>query len=159
MIIPIRIMSHNCIENIYNYLKISDKIATSGQPDKEDFVMIKRAGYQLIINLAMSDSPDALLDEKKIVEAAGMEYIHIPVVWDNPLIENAKDFFKMMELNVNKKVFVHCVANKRVSVFMYLYRHIYDSINNEEAQKDLYAIWTPNQIWQRFIQDVMDVYR
>ncbi|MDJ0674379.1 MAG: sulfur transferase domain-containing protein, partial [Calothrix sp. MO_167.B42] len=79
-------MSHNCLANIYNYLKISDKIATSGQPDKEDFAMIKRAGYQLIINLAMSDSPDALLDEKEIVEAAGMEYIHIPVVWDNPLI-------------------------------------------------------------------------
>ncbi|MDJ0797739.1 MAG: protein tyrosine phosphatase family protein [Calothrix sp. MO_167.B12] len=152
-------MSHNCIENIYNYLVISDKIATSGQPDREDITTIKRAGYQLVINLAMSDSPDALPDEKQIVEAAGMEYIHIPVVWDNPLIEDAKDFFKMMELNVNKKVFVHCVANKRVSVFIYLYRLIYDALNQEEAKKYLYAIWTPNQIWQRFIEDVMDAYR
>ncbi|WP_200817644.1 protein tyrosine phosphatase family protein [Calothrix rhizosoleniae] len=152
-------MSHNCIENIYNYLKISDKIATSGQPDKEDIATIKRAGYQLVINLAMSDSPDALVDEKKVVEATGMEYIHIPVVWDNPLIEDAKDFFKMMELNVNKKIFVHCVANKRASVFMYLYRYIYDSLNEEEAKKDLYAIWIPNQIWHKLIQDVIDVYR
>ncbi|MDJ0616724.1 MAG: protein tyrosine phosphatase family protein [Calothrix sp. MO_192.B10] len=152
-------MYHNCIENIYNYLRVSDKIATSGQPDQEDFATIKRAGYQLVINLAMSDSPDALPDEKQIVEAAGMEYIHIPVVWDNPLIEDAKDFFKMMELNVNQKVFVHCVANKRVSVFIYLYRLIYDGMNQEEAKKYLYAIWTPNQIWQRFIEDVMDAYR
>ena len=88
-----------------------------------------------------------------------MEYIHIPVAWENPLIDDAKDFFKIMELNVKKKLFVHCVANKRVSAFMYLYRQIYDGISNEEAKKDLHKIWIPNQIWQTFIQNVMDAYR
>ena len=159
MIIPIRIMSHNCVENIEDYLKISDTIATSGQPDKEDLLMLKRAGYQLVINLATSYSPDALDNEKQIVETLGMEYIQIPVAWENPLIEDAKDFFKIMELNVNKKVFIHCAANKRVAAFIYLYRRIYAGISDEEAKQYLHQIWIPNQTWQRFIDNVMDAYR
>ena len=152
-------MSHNCIENIYNYLKISDTIATSGQPDEEDLFMLKRAGYQLVINLAHSYSPDALDNEKQIVETLGMEYIHIPVAWENPLIDDAKEFFKIMELNVNKKVLLHCVANQRVSAFIYLYRRIYTNISDEEAKQYLHKIWIPNQVWQRFIDNVMNAYR
>ncbi|CDN12400.1 hypothetical protein RintRC_7268 [Richelia intracellularis] len=56
-----------------------------------------------MINLAHSYSPDALDNEKQIVETLGMEYIHIPVAWENPLIDDAKEFFKIMELNINKK--------------------------------------------------------
>ena len=152
-------MSHNCIENIYNYLKISDTIATSGQPDKEDLLTLKRAGYQLVINLATSYSPNALANEKQMVETLGMEYIHIPVAWENPLIDDVKEFFKIMELNVNAKVFIHCVANQRVSTFMYLYRRIYSGISDEEAKQDLHEIWIPNQVWQRFIDNVMNTYR
>ena len=152
-------MSHNCIENIYNYLKISDTIATSGQPDEEDLFMLERAGYQLVMNLATSYSPDALENEKQIVETLGMEYIHIPVAWENPLIDDAKEFFKIMELNVNKKVLLHCVANQRVSAFIYLYRRIYTNISDEEAKQYLHKIWIPNQVWQRFIDNVMNAYR
>lgn len=151
-------MSHNCIENIYKYLKISDTIATSGQPDKDDLFMLKIAGYQLVINLATSYSAYSLADEKQIVETLGMEYIDIPIAWENPLINDVKDFFKIMELNINKKVFIHCVANKRVSVFIYLYRSIYTGISHEEAKQYLHKIWNPNQIWQKFIENVMKVY-
>ncbi len=52
-----------------------------------------------------------------------------------------------MELNINKEVFVYCIANKRVSVFIYLYRRIYANIIYEEAKQDLHKIWIPNQIW------------
>jgi hypothetical protein len=43
-------MSKNKIEDIYNFLKLSDKIATSGQPTQEQFHAIKGAGYQVIVN-------------------------------------------------------------------------------------------------------------
>ena len=64
-----------------------------------------------------------------------------------------------MELNVNANVFIHCVANQRVSTFMYLYRRIYAGISDEEAKQDLHEIWIPNQVWQRFIDNVMNAYR
>ncbi|RUR84097.1 protein tyrosine phosphatase family protein [Chlorogloeopsis fritschii PCC 9212] len=144
------------MDNIYNFLQISELIATSGQPTKEEFALIKEAGYQLVVNLALPESPNAVPDEKQIVESQGMEYVHIPVVWDKPNLENVKDFFRVMETNADKRVFVHCAANKRVSAFMYLYRHLHEGINDEEAKKDLHQIWTPNEIWQRFIEQVID---
>ncbi len=152
-------MSHNCLENIYNFLQISERIGTSGQPSKEEFALIKEAGYQLVVNLALPESPNALAEEKQIVESYGMEYVHIPVAWEKPKLEDVKDFFQVMQANAEKKIFVHCAANKRVSAFIYLYRRLQEGISDVEAKKDLYQIWTPNQIWQRFIEQVMDFYQ
>jgi protein tyrosine phosphatase (PTP) superfamily phosphohydrolase (DUF442 family) len=145
------------MEDIYNFLKISDTIATSGQPTLEQFSAIKKAGYQVIVNIALPESPNALKDEKQIVESQGMQYVHIPVVWENPTIENVKEFFSVMEANTDKKVFVHCAANMRVSAFMYLYRHLHQGISDEDAKKDLQEIWIPNEIWQNFIEQVISM--
>ena len=147
-------MSHNCLENIYNYLKISDKIATAGQPSVEEFSHIKQAGYQIVVNLALKDSSNALRNEKEIVEAEGMQYIHIPVIWENPTEDKLQEFIQIMKSNVDKKVFVHCAANKRVSAFIYLYRRSQEGIDEQKAKKDLQQIWIPNETWQQFIQDV-----
>ncbi|WP_414586511.1 protein tyrosine phosphatase family protein [Scytonema sp. PCC 10023] len=147
------------MEDIYNYLKISDSIATSGQPTKEQFSAIKQAGYQIVVNLAPSKSPKALPDEKEIIESQGMQYVHIPVVWEKPTIENVNEFFSVMEANGDKKVLVHCAANMRVSAFMYLYRRIHEHMSDEEAKKDLQKIWNPNENWQKFMNQVIENYR
>ena len=150
-------MSKNKIEDIYNFLKLSDAIATSGQPTQEQFQAIKGAGYQVIVNLALPESPNALKDEKQIVESQGMQYIHIPVVWEKPTLENVTEFFSVMEAIADKQVFVHCAANMRVSAFMYLYRCLHQDISDEDAKKDLQKIWIPNEIWQNFIEQVISI--
>jgi protein tyrosine phosphatase (PTP) superfamily phosphohydrolase (DUF442 family) len=157
-ILRINIMG-NKIEDIYNYQKISDSIATSGQPTKEQFSAIKQSGYQLVVNLALPESTNALPDEKQIVEAEGIHYVHIPVVWEKPSIENVNEFFSVMEANSDKKVFVHCAANMRVSAFIYLYQRLHESISEEEAKKDLHKIWIPNENWQKFMEQVIENYR
>ena len=150
-------MLNNSIENIYNFLQISDSIATAGQPTIEQFTTIKEAGYQIVVNLALPESPNGLLNEKQIVEVQSMEYVNIPVIWENPTIENITEFFHVLETNHNKKIFVHCAANKRVSAFIYLYRLIYQNISEEEAQNDLHKLWVPNEIWQKFIQQIIAI--
>lgn len=151
-------MPNNNLENIYNFLKLSDSIATAGQPTHEQFTLIKTSNYQVVINIALFDSPNALPNEESIVKSLGMEYIHIPVTWENPTIEDITHFFSVMDNFSNKRVFIHCAANKRVSVFIYLYRIIYQKLNQEQAQKDLYKIWLPNQIWQNFIQQAIECF-
>ncbi|MDF5722562.1 MAG: protein tyrosine phosphatase family protein [Rhizonema sp. PD37] len=147
------------MEDIYNFLKLSDSIATSGQPTKEQFSAVKNLGYQIVINLALSTSSNALSNEKQIVEAQDMQYIHIPVVWETPNIEDFTQFFSIMKANTDKKVFVHCAANMRVSAFMYLYRRLHDNMSESEAKKDLHQIWHPNENWQKFMQQVIDQYQ
>jgi protein tyrosine phosphatase (PTP) superfamily phosphohydrolase (DUF442 family) len=145
------------MEDIYNFLKISNRIATSGQPTSEQFSAIKKAGYEFIINLALPESSNALPDEKQIVENQGMQYIHIPVVWENPTLENVTEFFRVMEAIADKQVFVHCAANMRVSAFMYLYRRLHQGMSDEDAKKDLQKIWSPNETWQSFIEQVISI--
>jgi len=157
-ILRINIMG-NKIEDIYNYQKISDSIATSGQPTKEQFSAIKQSGYQLVVNLALPESTNALPDEKQIIESQSMQYVHIPVVWEKPTIENVNEFFSVMEANSDKKVFVHCAANMRVSAFIYLYQRLHESISEEEAKKDLHKIWIPNENWHKFMNQVIENYR
>lgn len=88
-----------------------------------------------------------------------MHYIHIPVIWDNPTLEDIERFFTVMETNADKNVFVHCAANMRVSAFMYLYRLIHGRISAEDAERDLHQIWVPNEIWQKFITQVIEHYQ
>ncbi|WP_238360689.1 fused DSP-PTPase phosphatase/NAD kinase-like protein [Iningainema tapete] len=110
----------------------------------------------VVVNLALPTSSNALPDEKQIVESQGMQYIHIPVQWENPTIENVTEFFHVIEANTDKKVFVHCAANMRVSAFVYLYRRLHKHISEEEAKKDLNKIWVPNETWQKFIENVIE---
>ncbi len=147
------------LDNIYHYLKLSEAIATSGQPTEEQFPAIKEAGYQVVVNLALPTSANAIPQEGEIVENLGMQYIHIPVVWENPTLENFQDFTNAMEANVDRRVFVHCAANMRVSAFMYLYNRIFKHLSEEQAKKSLHQIWTPNPTWQEFIENIIRHYK
>lgn len=147
------------IEHIYNYLKLSDSLATAGQPTEAQLSLIKESGYQVVVNLALPESPNALPHEQAIVESLGMQYIHIPVVWENPTLENVDRFFSVMEAIANQPVFIHCAANMRVSAFMYLYYRIHEGMSDEQAKRDLHRIWTPNDTWQEFIKQVIEHYQ
>jgi protein tyrosine phosphatase (PTP) superfamily phosphohydrolase (DUF442 family) len=143
------------LENIPNFLQISDSLATAGQPSREQFADIKAAGYDLVINIGLLESPGALPDERKVVADQGMTYVQIPVVFEAPQIEEAARFCDLMLFNPDKKVFVHCVANKRAACFVYLYRVLIKGEDQAEARRDLERAWTPDAIWEEFIQDAL----
>lgn len=146
------------LEEIYNFLKISDSIATAGQPTADQFGAVKAADYQVIVNLALPTSTNAITNEQQLVESHDMEYVHIPVFWENPTLEDFDRFSQVLNQNTDKKILVHCAMNMRVSAFVYLYRRIYDQVNEDQAQQDLQKIWTPNPTWQAFIEQVMKQY-
>ena len=141
------------LSEIYNFLPIDNRWATAGQPTAEQFLAIAQAGYEVVINLGMPDSPRALADEAPLVTAQGLDYIAIPVVWDAPTSENLAVFFAAMTANAEKQCFVHCIANMRVSAFSFLYRVLVLGVPIEEARQTLHQIWAPNPIWQQFIDE------
>ncbi|KAM3097614.1 protein tyrosine phosphatase family protein [Phormidesmis sp. 146-12] len=147
------------IEEIFNFLKLSDRLATAGQPTEAQFPAIAQAGYQVVINLAVPESTNAIAHEPAIVQSLGMEYVHIPVIWTEPTLDDLDRFFTILNTNAEKPIFVHCAMNMRVSAFMYLYRRINDHMSHEAASQDLYQIWTPNDDWQEFIQQAIEHYQ
>lgn len=148
----------NRIEAIRNFLRLSDRLGTAGQPAAEQFAAIRQAGYRLVINLAQPDSPNAVADERELVRALGLDYVHIPVAWTVPQIADAARFFETMNANQDKKVFVHCAANKRVASFLYLYRRLFEGLPEADAARDLHRLWVPDEIWQGFMEAVMQAY-
>jgi len=168
----------NHLQNIHNFIKISDWLTTAGQPTVEEFALIKAEGFTKVINLALSTSTNAIDNEAEIVQSYGIEYVHIPVIWENPTIEDfqkfaetlnrswvdksdlGKDLDKDLDPDIGtNKLFIHCDLNMRVSAFIYLYRQIYQLCDRDLALKDLYKIWTPNPIWHRFIENILETYQ
>lgn len=141
------------MEPIKNYYLISDEIATSGQPTAAQFNDIAKAGYQVIINLALPSSDQAIVDEGAIVTRLGMIYLHLPVIWDAPKVEDLQFFCQVMESLKKRKVWVHCALNMRVSCFMYLYRKLFLKLPEAQARYPMTQLWQPNSVWQQFIQD------
>ena len=146
------------LKQITNFYRIDENIATSGQPKTEQFKEIFAEGFEVIFNLALSDSPNAIEDEGKIINELNMEYVHIPVDFSSPSLEDLKLFFKHMEKHENKKIFVHCAMNWRVSAFMFLYHTIKCQIPVADAHRHIDAVWQPDSVWQDFIRHSLDTY-
>ncbi|MBI5965752.1 MAG: protein tyrosine phosphatase family protein [Chloroflexi bacterium] len=145
------------MENIYNYLKLSDTLFTSGMPTPEQIPSIAENGVQVVINLATSKSEGWMPNEKELMEAQHVSYYNIPVDWGNPTPENLNEFTSIMDKHNNDKVLVHCQANYRATGFVTLYRVNRLGMKKEDAFKDLRKIWNPAEypIWEKFIEESM----
>ncbi len=146
------------LEEITNFLRISDGLGTAGQPTPEQFAAIKAAGYELVVNLAMPTSTNALADEAELVAQQGMDYVHIPVVWEAPTLDDLARFFAVMDENRRRRIFVHCALNMRVSVFVLLYRVIRQGVPLASAQETLHRIWQPEGVWLEFAESALAHY-
>lgn len=139
------------LDTIINHIKVSERIASSGQPKKHEFKEIAQAGFEVVINLAMPNSDNAIPDEGNIVTTLKMQYIHIPVPFEAPTLEHLKDFFSIMNAIKHKKVWIHCVVNHRVSAFLFLYMRFIENKSIDEANNSVLKSWKPNDVWTRFM--------
>jgi protein tyrosine phosphatase (PTP) superfamily phosphohydrolase (DUF442 family) len=140
------------LTSIYNYRQLGPRLAASGQPDEEELAAIAAAGYELVLNIALHDDPAySLPDEAGTVRALGMRYLHIPVQFDAPTLDDLRRFFDTLDANRDCRTWVHCAANMRVSVFLGLYWHLRQGQPLEQAFALQRDIWEPDATWQAFI--------
>ena len=135
------------LNDIAMYVEISENLSTSGQITYDQIELIKEEGFEVVINLAPADESRNGL-EGFLVTQQGMSYVQIPVSWQAPAKRDLQLFFDVMKANKDRKVFVHCFANMRVSAFVYLYRTLHEGISEEEAKEDLAKIWDPYSLEQ-----------
>lgn len=143
------------LSDIFNFVQVSDNLGTAGQPTVEQLDAIKDAGYKTVINLATGTTPRDLKNEAALVQERGIHYVHIPVVWETPTQENLEQFFQAMDAAQGDRCFVHCIANMRVSAFVYLYRVLKQGVPEPEARAMMNRLWEPNPVWQSFIDTTL----
>jgi len=143
------------MKDIYNYLYYNEKLSSSGMPTPEQLNSVAEAGVRLVINLATSKSEGAIPNEGELVSGLGMEYIHIPVDWNNPTHEDLENFLNAMDEHKDENILVHCQANYRATGFVALYRILRLGWKRDDAFEVMRKIWSPEEypVWDMFIED------
>jgi protein tyrosine phosphatase (PTP) superfamily phosphohydrolase (DUF442 family) len=142
--------------DILNYLVLNEQLITGGQPNKESFKKLSNKGVVVVINLLPSHQ-NLIENEEFLVAENNMDYIYIPVEWDNPKATDFNSFVIAMKKHQGGKIFVHCAKNMRVSAFVYLYRILYDNIPKKKAKESMEKIWKPSGTWKEFIQKILNL--
>ena len=143
-------MDDERVQGIANYRWVSEGIGSSGQPSEAELEAVARSGYQVVINLGLVGEDYSLPDERGAVTALGLEYVHIPVLWEQPTQGELERFFAAMDARKNEKVFVHCAANMRVSAFLALYRVARLGWPVEQAFREVRQMQFP-EVWRQFM--------
>lgn len=94
--------------------KVSDDFSAGGQPTPETLKQLAEQGYKSVVNLRSPDEAGALTDEQQQAEAAGLQYINVPL---KPTEANA-DLAAVVLSKVEElptPVYFHCAAGGRAS--------------------------------------------
>lgn len=139
------------VSAILAYQAVHPGLHTSGQPTAAQFADIRAAGVDVVVNVALTNASNGLIHqgqfEDKIVLDLGMDYVHFPLVWDQPSATQALTVLKYIHYMQGQTVWLHCAKNMRVSCLMYLYRIHWLGYSMEEAEHYLHQIWQPNATW------------
>ena len=143
------------ISDIDNYRQYSPYFSSSGQPGAGQLKALSEAGFERVIYIAFTDNKTAIESEDRIVKSLDMDYLHIPVDFDRPMIDDFEDFASVLNRNKKIRTLLHCQINLRASTFSFLYRVIYGGVPMLDAKSDLDAIWQPDKTWYGFIVEVL----
>jgi len=143
------------LEEIYNFLALSENLITGGMPTSEQLADAAQRGVQIVINLAPHEVANALPGETELVTSLGMQYVNIPVIWTTPTKDGLDRFMDLMDENKDKRILVHCQANFRATAFVALYRILRQSWSAEDAMAGMHQIWDTEDhpIWKMFIEE------
>lgn len=130
-------------DDIAAWLRIDDSTTTSGKLEARDVGRLAAIGVRHVMNLALADSDGALEDEARLMAQAGIAYTHIPVPFDTPDDSHFDAFVAAYEAAASP-VHVHCIANMRVSAFLYRYHRDIAGMPEPEARGLMERIWSPD---------------
>jgi len=148
--------SANELSDISNYREYSATFSSSGQPTKDQLKLLKDDGFERIVYIAFSNNGNAYADEDIVVKDLGMDYLHIPVIWDHPTSSDFYTFAGAMSLTPERKTLLHCQVNYRASAFSFLYRVLYEDVSVAVAKADMNTVWQPNETWQKLIFEILE---
>ena len=121
--------------DIRSFLQVTPEFCTGGQPRIEHFARLKADGVKAVLNLRQPSEHRAA-DEQAAVEAAGMKYFNIPVVYREPANAQVDEFLKITDDPANRPMFIHCTAAIRVGAFWLIRRVVRDGWTWDRALED-----------------------
>jgi|GEM_PF-3385901 len=137
-----------------NLAMLDERWSTAGQPSAAWLALLKQKGFDAVLYLAPSTVGDAVADEPEIVRGQGLVFVHVPVDFARPTLDDYRAFeAQLREWRAqNLKLLVHCQINMRASTFSFLYRVRNEGADPETAWAEVQKIWTPLGPWKALVQ-------
>ncbi len=141
------------LADLKNYQVNNAKMVSAGLPSKQHFEALKTVGVTHVVDLI----PDDRTEQMAWMKTLDLEYHNIAVEWQKPTLDNFRDYVSAMQQSSETRgiTLTHCRLNWRGAVFTYLYRVTQLGESETAAKQDMLAIWTPNDTWQDFIDQVL----
>lgn len=139
--------------SISNWRRLDKRLTTSGQPTEDQLCELAALGVTDVINLGLHTHKQALPDEASSLRRLGIAYIHIPVDFARPTEQDFAHFCAAMDTVGERRVHVHCIANMRVSAFLYRWQRDVRGASSEQARALMDSLWRPGNVWAAFIGD------
>jgi protein tyrosine phosphatase (PTP) superfamily phosphohydrolase (DUF442 family) len=140
-----------------NTFRVFECLWTSGQLSERDILSLPSIGIEVVVNLALPTSPNALPGEAELITRQGLAYIQIPVEWEHPKPEQFAQFVGVLKAFPGRKFWVYCAKNMRASAFVYLYRKLVLAEDEEPSSFPMREVWRPNDIRKAFIDQACTV--
>lgn len=147
------------LKDISNFRQYNKTFASAGQPSAKQLKLVARSGVDRVIYLAYSDNDSAIENEDRVVKELGMQYVHIPVDFEQPTLEDFQLFASVMQHDPDLDTLVHCQVNFRASTFSFLYRVVFLDVPLKKAKQDLDGVWQTNEVWYKFLRSVLAHYK
>ncbi len=121
------------VDGVGNFQKVNDHVYRGAQPTWEGFSNLNKLGIKIVVDLREPGDRSAL--ENKIVTAAGMKYLSVPMYgMATPKNESVRKVLALLEDNSTGPVFVHCRRGAdRTGAVIACYRIEHDGWKNDKA--------------------------
>jgi len=112
----------DALAQLPSHIAVDSRFHVSAQPTAEALAKLPAAGVRTVINLRpASEAPG--LDEKSVVEGAGMKYLSLPIAGVAGLTRDNVGAFDRLLADAGAgdgKVLMHCASGNRVGAMMAL---------------------------------------
>lgn len=123
------------IRGIRNFHQVNDHVYRGAQPSEQGFQALAQMGVQTVVDLRRDgeNHEHFLEDEARLVEAAGMRYVSVPM--QGVVAPSNEQIARVLAvLNSGERVFVHCREGKdRTGAIIACYRITHDKWSRPSA--------------------------
>lgn len=118
-----------------NAMKINDQVTVGQQPSEDQIEQLRQQGFKTIVNFRTEGEEDQPLSpqaEGERVEAAGMEYLHVPVSM-KAMGPETVDQFRAKFADLPKPVYAHCKGGKRAGAMVMMHFSCEHGVTGEQT--------------------------
>jgi tyrosine-protein phosphatase SIW14 len=134
--LPMAALAATPPDGVPNFQKVDDHVYRGAQPTEQGFKNLAKLGIKTVVDLRQPG--DLSWNEEKIVRAAGMEYVTVPMNgMETPSNEKVVKVLALLEDPSTGPVFVHCKRGAdRTGAVIACYRMEHDRWKNDQALRE-----------------------